>query len=183
DDRHALGSDAFLGYMKDIEFLAEDYIQCLDRFEKPIDYRLSSKILQLMTKSRRDFFCPAGERMFGVSVDGDVYPCSLHVGREAMRLGHVKDTISNDAVSTFRHRFGIYGQTQCIGCWNRHLCGGGCSAMTDRFGSDDCRVLMKESEAAIVVYHYFAENDPLKLLSLVSPATVRWAYGLNSDKP
>jgi uncharacterized protein len=169
------------GYLADIEGLFDHYVNALAARRKPMDFRLSSKILQLLTRSRRDFFCPAGERMFGVAASGELYPCALHVGRPQSRLGHIATGVDRDAQRAFRERFSADGQDVCRSCWNRRLCGGGCSAMVDRFGHEDCDALRAESEAAIAVYQHFAETDPTFLYGLVSPKVVEWVQGALDD--
>jgi uncharacterized protein len=168
-------------YVRDIEALIEHYIGRLSSGRKPMDFRLSSKILQVMTRVRRNFFCPAGDRMFGVSADGELYPCALHVGRPQSRIGDIRSGVDPEKQKAFRARFGWEGQEDCRSCWTRHLCGGGCSAMVDRFGHEDCRSLRAESEAAIAIYQHFAERDPVLLYGLVSPKIARWINGELED--
>lgn len=168
-------------YLADITGLVDHYVERLSAGEKPMDFRLSSKILQLVTRTRRDFFCPAGERMFGVSADGEIYPCALHVGRPQSKLGDLDTGLDPKLRDAFRRRFGTAEQPVCSTCWNRTLCGGGCSAMVDRFGHEDCASLMAESRAAIAVYQHFTETDPVRLFGLVSPRLVRWAAGELDD--
>lgn len=175
DNPIALVDDAFAGYLEDVRELADHYIEHIETTRKPLDYRLTSKILQLMTGKRRDFFCPAGERMFGVASNGELYPCALHVGRPQSVLGSIENGPDRIKVEAFREKYSAQGQQVCRGCWNRTLCGGGCSAMVDRFGHEKCDSLRAESEAAIIVYSHFAETDPIQLLALVSPKTVAWA--------
>lgn len=177
DDPLALIDAAFAGYLEDIRDLADHYIDHLAAAKKPLDYRLTSKILQLMTHKRRDFFCPAGERMFGISSDGELYPCALHVGRPQSVLGHVDTGPDPEKISAFRQKYSADGQEVCRQCWNRTLCGGGCSAMVDRFGHEKCDSLRAESEAAIIVYRHFARTNPLQLIALVSPRIAQWANG------
>lgn len=181
DDPLALVGAAFSNYLGDIIDLAQHYIAHIEAGEKPKDYRLTSKILQLLTHKRRDFFCPAGERMFGVSSNGELYPCALHVGRPNSVLGHVEDGPDADKVQAFRQKFSVAGQEVCKTCWNRTLCGGGCSAMVDRFGHEKCDSLRAESEAAIIVYRHFARHDPVRLITLVSPKIAKWACGELND--
>ena len=161
----------------------DHYIDAITDFRKPIDFRLSSKILQLLTRTRREFFCPAGDRMFGVSSAGEIHPCALHVGREQSLLGSIDEGLNTDKVAAFRKKYSPGEQQDCAICWNRHLCGGGCSAMVDRFGHEDCRSLMSESEAAIKVFWHFAQRDPIQLLCLVSPDAVRWANDMEIENP
>jgi len=168
-------------YLKDIEGLVDHYIEYLSSGRKPMDFRLSSKILQLLTKTRRDFFCPAGERMFGISANGEIYPCALHVGRPQSKLGDVLVGIDTEKQTVFRAKFSPANQVECRTCWTRHLCGGGCSAMVDRFGHENCLSLRAESEAGIAIFQHFVENDPIQVLGLVSPKVVKWVNGELND--
>jgi uncharacterized protein len=173
----ALLGEEHAAYLADIERLVDHYIHNLESGRKPIDFRLTSKILQVYMKKRRDFFCPAGKHMFGISASGEIYPCALHVGRPQSKLGDIDRGVDQARQRAFRARFSADGQDGCQTCWTRHLCGGGCSAMVDRFGHEDCEALRAESEAAIAIYQHFAERDPLALLGLVSPKVVKWANG------
>ena len=177
NDRLALRGDEHADYIKDIEGLIEHYIDYLSTGRKPMDFRLSSKILQVLTKTRRKFFCPAGERMFGISANGELYPCALHVGRPQSKLGDIYNGVDAEKQNSFRHKFSPDGQKECATCWTRHLCGGGCSAMVDRFGHEDCKSLRAESEAAITIYQHFMETDPARLYGLVSPKIAKWING------
>ena len=176
-DDLSLVNDDHVEYLRDIERLVEHYIDHLERAKKPMDFRLSSKILQVYLRKRREFFCPAGSRMYGISSDGEIYPCALHVGRPQSSLGDLEHGVDESRRVAFRHQYSPTGQAGCSTCWTRHLCGGGCSAMVDRFGHDDCDSLRKESEAAIAIFQHFVEHEPLKLLALVSPKVVKWATG------
>lgn len=174
-DPLALTPEEHEAYLNDLDTLFEIYVGALEQNRKPLDYRLTPKLLQLWTRTRRTTFCPAGERMFGVTAEGEIYPCSLHAGRQESLLGNVTDGLDLKKVQAFRHRTSAAGQSHCRTCWARNLCGGGCSAMVDRFGYEDCGILRKKAEIAIAVYDEVAHRDPLKLLNLVSPRTVRWA--------
>lgn len=181
DDPLALVGNAFADYVEEIRELADHYIDYIETARKPLDYRLTSKVLQLLTHKRRDFFCHAGKRMFGVSSNGELYPCALHVGRPQSVLGSVEQGPNADKVRAFREKFSADGQEVCRSCWNRTLCGGGCSAMVDRFGYEKCDSLRAESEAAIIVYRHFARTDPVRLIALVSPKIAQWADGTLDD--
>jgi uncharacterized protein len=181
DDGLALEGEQHDHYIRDIEGLVSHYVDSLSNGRKPMDFRLSSKVLQIYTRTRRNFFCPAGERMFGISSNGEIYPCALHVGRPQSKLGDIATGVDKEKQRAFRKKFSPSEQTECRTCWTRHICGGGCSAMVDRFGHEDCQSLRAESEAAIAVFQHFAESDPLQLIGLVSPKLVRWANGDLND--
>ncbi|KZS75493.1 hypothetical protein A4G26_22305 [Mycobacterium kansasii] len=180
-DELALLGDEHDAYLADVKALIDHYVENLSNGRKPLDFRLSSKILQLLTRTRRDFFCPAGERMFGVSATGEVYPCALHVGRPQSLLATLSEGIDPAKRQAFRKKFSPDNQGTCKTCWTRRLCGGGCSAMVDRFGHEDCDSLRAESEAAIAIYQHFAETDITELYGLVSPQIVKWIRGGPAD--
>lgn len=173
-DPLALTPEEHHAYLDDLDTLFEIYVDALERNQKPLDYRLTPKLLQLWTRTRRTHFCPAGERLFGVTAEGEIYPCSLHSGRTHSLLGNISQGLDREKVQSFRHRTSAAGQLHCHGCWARNLCGGGCSAMVDRFGHEDCDILRKKAEIAVAVYDEIVHRDSLKLLNLVSPNTVRW---------
>lgn len=180
-DRLGLQGDDHDTYLQDIEGLIDHYVDRLSSGRKPMDFRLTSKILQVLTRTRREFFCPAGQRMFGISADGEIYPCALHVGRPQSKLGDIRNGIDPEKQRAFRAKFSPQNQTECRTCWTRHLCGGGCSAMVDRFGHEDCRSLRGESEAAIAIYQHFAERDMVELYGLISPKVAKWVKGELDD--
>ncbi len=171
-DPLALAPEEHDQYMQDLDTLFDIYVDALRQNKKPLDYRLSPKILQLWTKTRRTHFCPAGERMFGITAEGEIYPCSLHSGRPQSYLGNVDQGPDTVKTEEFRKRISSDGQEVCQTCWNRNLCGGGCSAMVDRFGHEECDILRKKAEIAIAIYDQIHHEDELKLLNLVSPKTV-----------
>jgi uncharacterized protein len=164
-------------YLRDIRDLIAHYIEAISQGRTAMDYRLRPKILQLLLRRRRAFFCAAGERMFGIAANGEIYPCALHVGRRQAKLGSLDDGIDGELARSFRRKYAAETQPRCGTCWAHNLCGGGCSAMVDRFGHEDCEALRAETEAAIVVFEHFASHDPMQLLALVSPALVAWMNG------
>jgi uncharacterized protein len=171
--------EEYNAYLKDIEELSEHYIESLSATRRPKDYRLSARILQLLTRTRRISFCSAGERMFGVSGNGEIYPCALHVGRPGAKLGNLWEGVAGDAQKVFFQKFHLENQDECKTCWSRYLCGGGCSAMVDRFNKDDCAAIKAESEAAITVFNHFKDGDEHRLYGLVSPKIVDWIENEN----
>ena len=181
DDPLALTGDDHDRYLADVRRLIDHYVDYLTSGRKPMDFRLSSKILQVLTRKRRNFFCPAGDRMFGISANGEIYPCALHVGRPQSKIGDVEHGVDVEKQQAFRRKFSAEHQEGCQTCWTRNLCGGGCSAMVDRFGHEDCDALRAESEAAIAIYQHFAERDLTLLYGLVSPKMARWVRGELND--
>ncbi|MBW2058028.1 MAG: SPASM domain-containing protein [Deltaproteobacteria bacterium] len=178
DDPLSLDPAGMKTYLEDLTgTLVDHYIGELRNGRQPLDIRLYSKILGLLTRTRRAFFCTAGELIFGIAANGEIYPCALHVGRRQSKLGHIDTGIDATRRRDFREEFGWKNQQSCRRCWTRHLCGGGCSAMVDRFGHEDCAILQTETEAAIAVYLELMESDPPALYGLLSPRLVSFIRG------
>jgi len=161
-------------YLRDTRDLVNHYVDAIANGRKPMDFRLMPKIMQLLLRKRRNAFCAAGERMFGIAANGELYPCALHVGRPNSKLGTLAQGVDTETARDFRRRYSAESQARCQDCWARNLCGGGCSAMIDRFGHEDCEALRTEAEAAIIVFDHFAKQDPMQLLTLVDPNIVAW---------
>jgi uncharacterized protein len=173
-DPLALDAEARARYIEDVHGLAERYRHSLDTGATPMDTRLISKILQLFAKQRRKQFCQAGRSIFGISAKGGIYPCSLFFGNPDYRFGDVWNGLHGPGLARFTRGFGVANQKACGECWAAALCGGGCPAMTERFGSDDCDVLRAEAESAIAVYTRYAETDPMRLLGILHPGMADW---------
>lgn len=71
------------------------------------------------------FPCGAGGGYFSVGADGDWYACHRAIGDDTFRLGDANgiDEARREAFLRARH---VDAQTDCAGCWARHLCSGGC---------------------------------------------------------
>lgn len=161
-------------YIEDVHSLVGRYCHALDTGTTPIDTRLISKILQLFSKQRRTHFCQAGRSIFGISANGGIYPCALLFGNPDYRFGDVWKGLHGPNLARFRRRFGAANRKACGECWAAALCGGGCPAMTERFGRDDCDVLKAEAESAIAVYTRYGETDPMRLLGVLHPGMADW---------
>lgn len=73
--------------------------------------------------------CSSGSEYLAVTPEGDLYPCHQLVGIEEFIMGNVND--GNDINLDIRNMFArqnIYSKPECIKCWAKFFCSGGCAA-------------------------------------------------------
>ena len=102
--------------------------------------------------------CGCGNEYVAVSPDGDIYPCHQFVGIEKFIMGNVKDGSFNyDIKNDFAHAH-IYTKPDCVKCWAKFFCSGGCNANNYIYTGDihtsykiACEIQKKRLECAILL--------------------------------
>lgn len=72
--------------------------------------------------------CGAGTEYLAVTPDGDLYPCHQFVGDEAFKLGSLDNGIVKTDISAQFARCNVFAKAECLECFARYYCGGGCAA-------------------------------------------------------
>ena len=72
--------------------------------------------------------CGSGTEYMAVTPWGDLYPCHQFVGEEKFRLGDVWHGVTNPAVRDEFAACNVYARPECLDCWARLYCSGGCAA-------------------------------------------------------
>ncbi|MGE5372981.1 MAG: thioether cross-link-forming SCIFF peptide maturase [Solirubrobacterales bacterium] len=115
--------------------------------------------------SKRLTGCGAGVEYLAVTPEGELYPCHQFIGREGYRMGSVTEGIQSKAlVEKFRRNTLIH--KDCIRCWARFYCGGGCHALAEIENGDiskpfelACRMHQKRLEVAFYMAAVRAGGD------------------------
>lgn len=102
--------------------------------------------------------CGAGHEYVAVTPEGDIYPCHQFVGNEEFKMGNVfNGDINKEHVELFKNGH-IYNKPQCMDCWARFYCSGGCQANNYNFNKDihkpyeiGCEMMKKRVECAIAI--------------------------------
>lgn len=151
-------------YLVDLETVGRQVIAELEAGQTSRDDRFTSRLLQLLKGDRREAFCGAGHTTFGITPSGNVLPCVL-MDPEGCFLGHVNDD-PETWVQAGRHwRESRPLRTECEACSFFHLCGGGCPALMPVCGANECEIIRKNCEVALVIYEHF-RSTPEALLAL-----------------
>jgi uncharacterized protein len=164
-------------YARDLQSIAGDLCDALDRGERPVDYQPLTKVVRrLMLPQPVTRYCGAGGTYIGVGTDGSIFPCFRHIGVAAWRLGSVHDGIDNALRAHFRttNAADVDRRPECRECWARYLCGGGCYADSTVYGADplrpkteQCPFWKAEIETAIRLFRRLVDENPEQVLKLV----------------
>ncbi|MDR1157504.1 MAG: thioether cross-link-forming SCIFF peptide maturase [Oscillospiraceae bacterium] len=102
--------------------------------------------------------CGAGFEYAAVTPEGDLYPCHQFVGREAYRMGSVREGRLDPAIAARFAALTVTSKPSCRDCWAKYFCSGGCaaSALNTTGALDGCYALgcemqKKRLECAILM--------------------------------
>lgn len=88
--------------------------------------------------AKRHSGCGAGVDYLAVTPEGDIYPCHQFVGESRFLMGNVAGGELDDQVRAVFINNPLEAKPECLSCWARNFCGGGCHA-NHYFTNDDIR--------------------------------------------
>lgn len=109
--------------------------------------------------------CEAGCSGISLSVEGDIYPCHVFVGKDEFKLGDIKNGIINHSL---RQTFMDYSTDRvelCKDCPIKYLCIGNCPADAFLFNNDICNMntyrceIQKEIVKSSLYIYYRLKQD------------------------
>lgn len=109
-------------------------------------------------ESKRMSGCGAGNEYVAVNPRGDIYPCHQFDGNEAYKMGNVFDGELDAKIAKFFTENNLTTKPQCLQCWAKYYCSGGCAANAIQYGGSintpcalTCKLMKKRIECAIAV--------------------------------
>jgi len=109
--------------------------------------------------------CGSGHEYLAVSPEGDLYPCHQFVGMEEFKIGNVNNGIQFENICNIFKNSNVYTKKDCIKCWARFYCSGGCAANAFQFNGDisipykvGCELEKKRVECALWIKSQLTES-------------------------
>ncbi len=168
ESEYALTNIQMEQYMKDLRDIAIDCIELISQGIRPPYYNFENKILHLWTHTKRRFFCPAGITRFGVSPNGDIYPCGPSAAMKEWKLGTLKGGLNKRALKRWIRTSSYEKRAKCRKCWAQNLCLGDCPLRLVRsIDEKKCLINQFSTRLAIAIYCAVKEKNEIKFASLV----------------
>ncbi|MBU7018585.1 MAG: 4Fe-4S cluster-binding domain-containing protein [Theionarchaea archaeon] len=163
ENRYPLSDHQKVQYLEDMREIALECLDLLLKGIRPSYYLFERKILQLWNHATNEYYCPAGITRFGVSPQGDVYPCGLAADRDMWKLGTL-GRLDKTKVSAW-HAHITSQPDECSACWSFNLCVEKCPLQPRN--EFQCRVSQHSTRLAIALYAVVKEKNEIMLASLV----------------
>ena len=163
ENKYALSEYQMDQYTEDMRGLALEYVNLLLNGVRPPYNMFERKILQLWNHVNTEHICPAGITRFGVSSEGDVYPCGFAADRNTWKLGTVRK-LKKSRVDEWRAR--VHSDpNECSTCWACSLCVEKCPLQAR--DETRCFISRHSTRLAIGIYAAVKEKNEIMLASLV----------------
>jgi len=118
-----------LGTLKrEYEKLADFYLQCEDLGDGFNFFHYNMSTYGGPCFAKRISGCGAGCDYVAVTPEGHLYPCHQFVGIDEFKIGDVRTGIVNRNLSETLLRANLFHKPECLDCWARFFCSGGCHA-------------------------------------------------------
>ncbi len=110
--------------------------------------------------------CGSGTEYMAVTPWGELFPCHQFVGDEKYSLGNVFDGLSNPEAQEEFRSCNLYTRPECVDCWARFFCSGGCPANSfhatgtiNGVHEFSCTLFKKRIECAIMLQLAIQEEE------------------------
>lgn len=119
---------------KEYDMMADAFIDFYLNFEKRIKEKkyeevknnvmFMSQLRDIHNSKIRTTACGAGNNMYAIDINGDIYPCQRFVGSKKVILGNVFE--DDNRQQDFSKKTLLNNFKKCSNCWIHNLCVGGC---------------------------------------------------------
>lgn len=72
--------------------------------------------------------CGAGIEYLAIDPSGDIYPCHQFVGDKEFVMGNLSTAFEGEKIKGSFAQSSMFAKEDCVKCWARYYCGGGCHA-------------------------------------------------------
>ena len=113
---------------REYEKLADFYLQCEESGDGFNFFHFNLSTYDGPCFAKRISGCGAGFDYVAVTPDGHLYPCHQFVGNEEFKIGDVNEGIVDRSLSETFLKANLFQKPDCVQCWARLFCSGGCHA-------------------------------------------------------
>ncbi len=110
--------------------------------------------------------CGAGNEYVAVTPKGDIYPCHQFVGQADFKMGNVHEGTFDTRMQARFAANHVLNKPECMDCWAKYYCSGGCSANAWQFRGDislpyklGCEMEKKRLECAFALHVLAGEKE------------------------
>ncbi|MDR1627846.1 MAG: thioether cross-link-forming SCIFF peptide maturase [Oscillospiraceae bacterium] len=143
---------------QEYEILAKKIIELRQKNKKIIFFHFMIDLEKSPCAVKKLKGCGCGNEYVAVTPSGDIYPCHQFVGKEQFKMGNLNDNTLNLPLKNKFSLNNIYSKDECIKCWAKYFCSGGCSANNFNFEQNintphkiSCALQKKRLECAIMI--------------------------------
>jgi uncharacterized protein len=126
DRAYAVGGDGYDAVLEQFRALAEDFRDAALENRHHGFSNIRETLDEIHKGASKAWPCGAGMGLMGVSTGGDVALCHRFAGSDEHRIGDVRRGVDRAAQADFLESHHIAGKPDCLACWARPLCAGGC---------------------------------------------------------
>jgi len=162
--------DSVEEYTHDLEKLASEYLSNLESLKIPSEYNFKQGIMMLWHKKFKKVYCPASFGRFGVSFNGNIYPCGAATSMKKYQLGNINSGVDKRSLADFRTHMSVNSVPKCESCWAKPLCLGGCPLTFQyEYSENYCKIRKAMAECSIAIYTKIRSDNPLGYTVLTNP--------------
>jgi uncharacterized protein len=122
--------------LAEYENLAESYVKRRNEGKGFNFFHFMIDLSQGPCVSKRLSGCGSGHEYVSVTPEGDIYPCHQFVGIPGFIMGNVKEGELDRNIQSNFGKCNVYTRKECVECWAKFYCSGGCAANSYQFNKD-----------------------------------------------
>jgi len=119
--------DNFSNYFSTV---IDKYIHKIKNNQKIFSLKIFNDLRKIHKRTWRNKGCKACYNSIYIEMNGDIYPCLYHAGKDVVSMGNIYTGIDfKTIIEKERYAKNIDEYPACKECWLKYICGGGCFAI------------------------------------------------------
>ncbi|MBO8159641.1 thioether cross-link-forming SCIFF peptide maturase [Thermosyntropha sp.] len=170
EDEFAIKKEDLPQVLKEYENLTRLLWEYYERGKEILFFHYNLNLMGGPCIAKRITGCGAGFEYLAVTPEGDIYPCHQFIGDDCYYMGNVWTGELREEIKAVFAQNNLNNKEECLDCWARYFCGGGCHANNLKRNCDmkkpdeiSCTMHRKRIEGAIYldIMKRLQKNNPL----------------------